>query len=234
MTTTKKATKRTAASSASPSLPASPPAPSSVPGGGGLPAPLAPEQLRWTLDPATLSFAHTGEVEEQADIIGQRRGVDAFRFGMGMQGKGYNIFVTGAVGIGKLSMVKRLLGNGARGEATPDDLCFVNNFKTPEEPILLRFPAGKGRAFKADVQAFLDTVKRDIPQLFESQEYIASKNEIIEAHDRKTREGRRAGAPAEAGGNGRQGALSARGTGKASGNLQDAEGGDRRDLPRRA
>lgn len=192
MTTPKKATKRPAVSTASSASTA--PAPSSstssvsLAGGGALPAPLAPEQLRWTLDPATLPFAHTGEVEEQADIIGQRRGVDAFRFGMGMRGKGYNIFVTGAVGIGKLSMVKRLLGNGANGVATPDDLCFVNNFKTPEEPILLRFPAGKGRAFKADVQAFLDTVKRDIPQLFESQEYIASKNEIIEAHDRKTRE----------------------------------------------
>lgn len=151
-------------------------------------APLTPEQLRWTLNPATLPFATTADLEEQEQIIGQRRGVEAFHFGMEMEGKGYNIIVTGASGIGKLAMVKRLLKQSARKEDTPDDLCYVNNFKVPEEPLLLRFRAGEGRRFKDDVQAFLEALKRELPQLFESQEYISSKNEIVEAHDRKTRD----------------------------------------------
>ncbi len=159
-------------------------APMSIPGAI---SPLAVEQLRWTVDPSSLPFSTTSDLSAHDGIIGQRRGVEAFRFGMGMDGRGYNIFVTGASGIGKLAMTRQLLQQ-AGGGVVPDDLCYVNNFTVPEEPVLLRFPAGRGKRFKADVQAFLDTIKRDIPQLFESQEYINSKNEIIETHDRKTRD----------------------------------------------
>lgn len=148
---------------------------------------LPVEALRWNLKPESLPFASTADLEEQEAIIGQRRGVDAFHFGMGMRGCGYNIFVTGASGIGKLDMVRQLLSQTCH-DGIPDDLCYVNNFSTPEEPILLRFEAGAGKKFKEDVQKFLDGIKREIPQLFESQEYINSKNTIIEAHDRKTHE----------------------------------------------
>ncbi|MFV0420681.1 Lon protease family protein [Oleidesulfovibrio sp.] len=151
--------------------------------------PVVPvEQLRWTLNPDALPFNSTDELEEQEKIIGQRRGVDAFRMGMGIDAKGYNIFVTGAAGVGKLAMVKRLLKSHTTDEKTPDDLCYVNNFDNSDEPYLLRFPAGNGRKFKEAVQQFLEDVKRELPQLFESQEYINSKNEIIEAHDKKTRD----------------------------------------------
>lgn len=150
-------------------------------------SPLAVEQLRWTLDAASLPYESTADLVPYEGIIGQRRGVEAFRFGMGMSGRGYNIFVTGATGIGKLALAKRLLEQTCH-EGIPDDLCYVNNFKTPEEPVLLRFSAGKGRRFKSDIQNFLDAIKREIPQLFESQEYINSKNEIVESHDRKTRD----------------------------------------------
>ncbi|GFM35536.1 Lon protease family protein [Desulfovibrio psychrotolerans] len=146
------------------------------------------DSLRWKLAPGSLHFTTTDELEVQTDIIGQDRGVDAFRFGMGMDAKGYNIFVTGAAHVGKLAVVKRLLENSTRKQETPDDVCYVNNFKTPEEPILLRFVAGNGTKFKAAVDKFLERIKRDVPQLFESQEYINSKNLIIEEHDKKTRE----------------------------------------------
>jgi hypothetical protein len=53
------------------------------------------EKLRWRLDPATLPFATTDELEPLKEIIGQDRGVEAFKFGMGMNKPGYNVFVTG-------------------------------------------------------------------------------------------------------------------------------------------
>ncbi|WP_420842824.1 Lon protease family protein [Desulfovibrio mangrovi] len=151
-------------------------------------AKVAVEDLRWRLDPATLPFSTTDELEVQDKIIGQDRGVEAFKFGMGMETKGYNIFVTGSVNLGKMAVVKRLLENSTRKQETPDDICYVNNFKTPEEPILLRFIAGNGVKFKNAVDKYLEGIKREVPQLFESQEYINSKNAIIEEHDKKTRE----------------------------------------------
>lgn len=146
------------------------------------------DKLRWKVDPATLPFATTKDLEELTDIIGQNRGVDAFRFGMGIDAKGYNIFVTGAADVGKMGMVRQLLEKASRKQQPPSDLCYVNNFKTPEEPILLTFEAGEGQKFKKDIEEFLEDIKREIPQLFESQEYINSKNALLEEHDKKTRD----------------------------------------------
>ncbi|MCG8532884.1 MAG: AAA family ATPase, partial [Desulfovibrionales bacterium] len=146
------------------------------------------EHLRRKFDPSTLGFSTTTELDQLTKIIGQNRGVDAFRFGMGIDAKGYNIFVTGAADVGKMGMVKQLLENATRKQHAPNDLCYVNNFKIPEEPILLTFEAGKGHAFKKDIESFLEDVKREIPQLFESQEYINSKNALLEEHDKKTRD----------------------------------------------
>ncbi|WP_316900675.1 ATP-binding protein [Pseudodesulfovibrio indicus] len=143
------------------------------------------EKLKWSPDPKQLSLKTTDDLDPQKDIIGQKRGVEAFRFGMGMLRKGYNIFVTGQPGTGRLSTVRKLLGEMSNGRATPCDICYVNNFKHPEAPILLRFEPGQGDRFKKDMQKFLDDLKREAPQLFESEEYIARKNQIAEAHEKK-------------------------------------------------
>ncbi|BCS87089.1 Lon protease family protein [Pseudodesulfovibrio sediminis] len=143
------------------------------------------ESLKWSLQPKQLSFKTTDDLEPQLDIIGQKRGVEAFRFGMGMHKRGYNIFVTGEPGTGRLAAVEKLLGETADKTETPSDLCYVNNFKQPEAPIMLRFKPGEGSRFKKDIQAFLDTVAREAPLLFESEEYINRKNQISEAHEKK-------------------------------------------------
>ncbi len=80
---------------------------------------------------------------------------------------------------------KKLLSELADKNEIPCDLCYVNNFKHPEAPLMLRFKKGEGGRFKKEMQEFLDTVKREAPQLFESEEYIARKNEIAEAHEKK-------------------------------------------------
>jgi lon-related putative ATP-dependent protease len=149
---------------------------------------LRPDQLRWRLDPASLPFETTAQLEVLDAVVGQDRGLEALRFGMDMTRKGYNIFVTGEPGLGRLSTVKRLLKELSKSDKVPDDLCYVNNFKRPEAPVLLRFKAGQGSAFKKDIHEFLESLKKEIPQLFESEEYIARKNEIIELHEKKVLE----------------------------------------------
>ena len=143
------------------------------------------EQLRWRLDPATLPFETTKDLEPLKEIVGQERGVEAFRFGMGMNKSGYNVFVTGATGSGRMSTVKKLLKELTKNSKVPDDLCYVNNFKNPEAPILLKLKGGAGTAFKQDVHDLVEKLKKDIPQLFESQEYINLKKEIMETYEAK-------------------------------------------------
>ena len=144
------------------------------------------DKLRWRLDPATLPFETTEELEPLKEIIGQKRGVEAFRFGMGMEKPGYNVFVTGMAGTGRMSTVRKLLEEISKKKAiVPDDYCYVNNFKNPEAPILLRLKPGMGLKFKKDVRNFVETLKKDIPRLFESQDYLNRKKEIMEEYEKK-------------------------------------------------
>jgi lon-related putative ATP-dependent protease len=147
------------------------------------------EKLRWKLDPATLPFETTEDLEPLTEIIGQKRGVEAFRFGMSMDKPGYNVFVTGTAGSGRLSTVRKLLEEISKKDGgTPEDLCYVNNFKDPESPVLVRLKAGMGRDFKKDVHDFAGTMKKDVPQLFESQDYLNRKKEIMEEYEKKGRD----------------------------------------------
>jgi lon-related putative ATP-dependent protease len=141
------------------------------------------EKLRWRLDPNTLPFETTDNIEPLKEIIGQQRGVEAFRFGINMNKPGYNVFVTGTAGTGRMATVKRLLEEMSKKDETPEDLCYVNCFKDPESPVLIRLPGGTGSTFKRDVKNLVERLKKGIPQLFESQEYINMKKEIMETYE---------------------------------------------------
>ena len=147
---------------------------------------VALKNLRWTLDLKKLSFKTTNDLEPLTEIIGQDRGVEAFKFGAGINKAGYNIFVTGPSGTGRLATVKKLLQEISDNNGNvPDDFCYVNNFKKAEAPVLLKFKAGQGNKFKKDVHNFIETLKKEVPRLFEGQEYISRKKEVMEEYENK-------------------------------------------------
>lgn len=110
----------------------------------------------------------------------------ALHFGIGIRRPGYNIFVTGAPGSGRMDAVRNVLSKAAGGGNTPGDLCYLNNFKNPEAPILIRLLPGQGAKLKKDMQSLVEELKKEVPKLFESPEYLARKNEINEAYEKKT------------------------------------------------
>ena len=112
------------------------------------------EHLRWRLDPGALPFETTEDLMPLTEIIGQDRGVEAFRFGIDIDKPGYNIFVTGLDGSGRMATVKKLLEELTKKDCAPDDLCYVNCFKSPETPMLLRLKNGTGASFKKAVKSF--------------------------------------------------------------------------------
>ena len=138
------------------------------------------EKLRWRLDPSTLSFETTDDLQPLTDIIGQKRGVEAFRFGININKPGYNVFVTGMPGSGRMATVKKLLEEMSKQDRIPDDMCYVNCFENPESPILIRLQGGQGAVFKKDVKNLVETLKKEIPQLFESQDYIEGRRAFME------------------------------------------------------
>ena len=148
---------------------------------------LPVSDLRWRIDPASLPFSDTSEIDPLTTILGQNRAVESLRFGIGMRHPGYNIFVTGSAGSGRMETVKQVIQEEARNQkSVPGDLCYIHSFKRPEAPILLRLPAGQGITLKKEMHGLIEALKKEVPQLFESQEYLNRKSEISETYEKKT------------------------------------------------
>lgn len=149
---------------------------------------LAPERLRRTVDPASLGAETTGDLEPVQGIVGQKRAVSALRFGLGIRDAGFNIYVAGPAGIGKMTAVQSFIEELARKKSAPPDWCQVNNFGDPHQPRALRLPAGRGRRLEQDLERLVRDVRRDIPRLFESDEYGTRRDEIVAALNRMREE----------------------------------------------
>ena len=121
----------------------------------------------------------TGEIAPQQEIIGQERAIKAIRLGLRMKGFGYNTFACGVNGTGRRVAVERLVEEFNVGGPVPEDLCYVYNFKNPDQPMLLMVEPGHGHLLKQQMKDFSDAIKKKIPAIFESEEFQAARNEIV-------------------------------------------------------
>lgn len=137
------------------------------------------EKLRWRCDPSSLKLNSTDDVEACEGIIGQKRAICAIKLGLEIKSEGYNIFVTGLVGTGRTTTIKLLLEKLEKGEKTPDDKCYVNNFKNTDMPKVVSLPAGRGVVFKKDMENLIETLAKDIPGIFESEAYQRRRKEVV-------------------------------------------------------
>ncbi|NUO80625.1 AAA family ATPase [candidate division KSB1 bacterium] len=146
---------------------------------------LSPEQLRRTVDPKQLGIATTADLQPLNGIIGQKRAVSALQFGLEIQDGGFNIYVAGPPGIGKMTAVQSFLEDLARKKQTPRDWCYVNNFTDPYQPQACCLPSGRGRELQQDMRSLLEHVRRAVPKAFEGEEYNAKREEIAKTVGRQ-------------------------------------------------
>ena len=99
-------------------------------------AELPPDALRWYADMAMFDFPSTAFIEPLKGIIGQQRALDAINIGAQIFSPGYNIFVSGLTGTGRLSTIKSILERSDPYCNIPHDYAFVNNFDNPDNPRL--------------------------------------------------------------------------------------------------
>ncbi|HTW91761.1 MAG TPA: ATP-binding protein [bacterium] len=149
-------------------------------------APLAevlevkPDQLGWTCPNECLKFDTTDDLPGTAGIIGQPRAVDALSMALEIESVGYNVFVSGPVGTGRTTTVKNLLESTRGRPRQLDDKCYVNNFRDPDQPRLLRLAAGNGHEFKRDMDEFIDFLIKNVPQLLESDTYQQRRTALVD------------------------------------------------------
>ncbi|MGR2462697.1 Lon-like protease helical domain-containing protein, partial [Salmonella enterica] len=93
--------------------------------------------------------ASTRRIKPLNNFLGQDRARASVEAGISLPYSGYNIFAVGTAGLGKRTMVKRLLQQHAKSMPTPNDWVYVNNFKHPRQPIALQLPAGQAPKFQS-------------------------------------------------------------------------------------
>ena len=136
------------------------------------------EKYRKYCDPQSMGCESSSEIGDTQAIIGQERAVRALRFGMGIKEKGFNIYVSGQPGTGRTTTITRFLEEITSQDPIPSDWCYVNNFRDNYHPKALQLPAGKAEEFRSDMNSLITTVKRDLLQLFESEDYATHHDQL--------------------------------------------------------
>ncbi|MBD3236188.1 MAG: AAA family ATPase, partial [Candidatus Eisenbacteria bacterium] len=125
-------------------------------------------------------FDSTAELPSFDGIIGQDRAVAAIELGLKMRSKGYNVYVAGMPGTGRTTTVKHLLRTLETGRGVPPDIVYVHNFKNPDMPRAIRLPAGQGCRLKRDMEVLIGNMRRNIAQIYESEDYKQRIKALIE------------------------------------------------------
>lgn len=149
---------------------------------------LGPEELRWKCDVGLFDFETTADVEGKREIIGQEDALEALETGLSVRKPGFNIYVAGLAGTGKMTTIKFILEKLKVANSRPNDKCYVHNFRMPDMPRIIELPAGKGREFKRDMEGLIESLKTGITKAFESESYRESREEILSKARKKQEE----------------------------------------------
>ncbi len=139
---------------------------------------ITPEQAYRHCKPEDLGFTTTDDVKDLVRFLGQERALEAVDFGIGIQHKGFNLFVIGPHGTGRHGVIQSFINEKAEKESAPADWCYVQNFRDNHKPYALRFPSGKSLIFKKEIHDLVDMLKTTIPAVFEGEDYRARSNAL--------------------------------------------------------
>lgn len=142
--------------------------------------PLEISQLRRVVDPASLGFKTTDELQPVTGLIGQDRALKAIQFGANIKSHDFNVFVLGPPASGKSTAVRAHLGPKAAEATPPADWVYVYNYETPNRPKALKLPHGRAKALAKGMIAALDELRSVLPARFESEDYQVRRRAIDE------------------------------------------------------
>jgi predicted ATP-dependent protease len=143
-------------------------------------AELASTKLRWRCELPRIPFETTAQAELREGFIGQERALRALKMGVELSAPGYNVFVCGLAGTSRGGTIAKMIEDLHPPTKPSLDRCYVNNFKITDRPRLLSLPRGQANAFKKDMQAGIDFLRRRIPQVFEGEPFQRQKGRIVE------------------------------------------------------
>jgi predicted ATP-dependent protease len=112
-------------------------------------------------------------------IIGQERAREAMDLALEIPDGRYNLYVAGRPGTGRTHATLTVVRAAASKRRPQHDWAYVYNFETPEEPLALELPAGRGRSFAHDVQLYITGCRRELRRAFTSEVYEQRRGELL-------------------------------------------------------
>ena len=149
---------------------------------------LRAKELVWRCPKSWLPRKDSTAVKPASTIVAQDRAVEAIAFGLAMRGIGFNVFVTGLSGTGRLTTIKSFVERLAESEEKPDDICFVFNFRKPEEPCAVFLEAGAGCRLKEGMDDLVDELSENLPSILIDREFRSRIERAVEPLQRQERE----------------------------------------------
>lgn len=132
--------------------------------------------LKAKIDLSDIDF--TAPLDSHSTILGQERAQSALEFGIAMPNSGYNIFVMGETGSGRLSMIMQYLHALAPRKSAPPSYAYVDNFDNSREPIAIKLPAEQGQDFSKAIENLITNVLVTFPAAFENPSYQQKKTAV--------------------------------------------------------
>ncbi len=127
--------------------------------------------VRWECPEEWVQESSTAELSPSEGIVGQPRAVGALEFGLSIDSLGFNVFVTGLTGTGKMTAIEMHLRPLASAGPRPDDLLYTHNFEEAERPLLLRVRAGTGAVLRDRIERLLGQLRENLPGVFEGEQF---------------------------------------------------------------
>ena len=142
-----------------------------------VPDPLPPAALYRAVDPE--HWPPSPSLADH-DLSFQERVQEALSVGLGIRESGYNLFVLGSRESKVHTAVRRHLDRLASKEEAPSDWCYVHNFETPNEPRVLKMPAGRSQQLRTEMNQFVRSLHTGLVAAFESEEYQTRRQMVVE------------------------------------------------------
>lgn len=150
---------------------------------------LPAEKLRSEFDADKFAFETTADLEERPkEMIGQERAEQAMDFGLSVEQKGYNLFVVGPSGTGRMTYTLSTVKKIAEKCKVPNDWCCVYNFENPDRPLVISFPPGEGQTFQKEIETLLADIEQGMKATFSGEVYEKEKRSIIDSFREKVDE----------------------------------------------
>ncbi|MEM7785547.1 MAG: ATP-binding protein [Planctomycetota bacterium] len=135
-------------------------------------------KLRWKCTPETIRFETTAEVDPQRVVVGQPTALEALKFGIQCLAPDQNVYVRGARGTGRITMVRFLLETLKPQCDRKQDFCYVHNFSRPDHPRLITLPPGTANRFRRAMMDVAEFFSDGLAKALEGEPHLSKRQAI--------------------------------------------------------